>query len=57
MNIALKECSEASYWLELLSATRYIDPLKYKPLLDDCIELNKMLIAIVKTTKEKLNMS
>ncbi len=54
MNIALKEASETEYWIELLIETRYIDDKLGQSILADCIELNKMLIAIVKTTRYSL---
>lgn len=54
MNIALKEASETEYWLELLIATNYIDKNYSSSILQDCVEINKMLIAIVKTTKKQL---
>lgn len=53
MNIALKEASESEYWIELLQETNYIDDVCAKSLLDDCVELIKMLTAIVKISKEK----
>lgn len=54
MNIALKEASETDYWLELLTATDYLDPKVSESIMNDCKELNKMLTSIVKTTKENL---
>lgn len=54
MNIALKEASETDYWLKLLIATNYINK-GAESILKDCLELNKMLISIVKTTKEQLS--
>lgn len=54
MNIALKEASETEYWLNLLIETKYIEKLHSMSILEDCIELNKMLISIVKTTKSNL---
>ena len=53
MNIALKEASETEYWLNLLIETKYIEEHSMS-ILEDCIELNKMLISIVKTTKNSL---
>ena len=50
MNIALKECSETKYWLRLLSATNYIDDNQANSIMKSCIELEKMLTSIVKTT-------
>lgn len=55
MNIALKEASETEYWLNLLKATDYLDSKLSESIINDCKELNKMLVSIVKTTKEKVN--
>lgn len=55
MSIALKEASETVYWLELLTATEYIDALASKSILNECEEINNMLVAIVKTTKVNIN--
>ena len=53
MSIALKEASETEYWLELLGRTTYLTDEQYQSLQDDCGELAKMLIAIVRSSKEK----
>ena len=49
LQIALKECSESEYWIELLLESGYYDD---KTLLDKCIEIKKMLIASVNTAKK-----
>ncbi len=54
MNISLKECSETKYWLELLYATEYIDKKMMVSIHNDCIEIEKILTSIVKTTKINL---
>ncbi len=54
MNIALKESSETMYWLELLVATDYIDANLSKTIIIECEELSKILVSIVKTTKQSL---
>ena len=54
-NIALKEASETEYWIDILMKTNYFNE-KQNSLMDDCIEINKILQAIVKTTKNNLNM-
>ena len=54
MNIALKETSETKYWLRLLAATEYVTEEKQRPILSDCVELERLLTAIVKTTSEKV---
>ena len=52
MSIALKEAYETNYWLRLLNATGYLDESAYRSMIDDCSQLEKMLIAIVKASKE-----
>jgi four helix bundle protein len=51
MNIALKEASETEYWIELLIATNYINGRNGNSILEDCVEIKKILHAIVKTSK------
>ncbi len=52
MYIAYKECAETAYWLELLCATEYLTEAEYTSIFRDCMELEKMLSAITKTTCE-----
>jgi len=54
MNIALKEANETEYWLMLLKDSDYIDKKSYNSIHPDCVELIKLLISIVKSTKENL---
>lgn len=53
LSIALKEADETAYWLDLLQATDYLDKKMFDSLNDDCVELIKMLTAIIKTLKDK----
>ena len=48
LQIALKECSESEYWLELLLESGYYDN---RDILDKCIEVKKLLITSINTTK------
>ena len=48
LQIALKECAESEYWLELLLESGYYED---KAILGQCIELKKLLIASVNTAK------
>lgn len=48
LQIALKECSESEYWLELLIESGYYSDTS---ILDQCVEIKKLLIASVNTAK------
>ncbi len=52
LQIALKECSESEYWLELLIESGYYNDTT---ILDKCIEIKKMLISSLTTAKNNLN--
>ena len=52
LNIALKEAAETDYWLRLLHATDYMSDAEFHSVHDDCTELEKMLTAIIKSTKK-----
>lgn len=54
MNIALKECTETRYWLKLLKATDKLSEREVKSIYNECIEIEKILYAIVRTTKNNL---
>ena len=51
MSIALKEASETEYWLELLHDSEYIDENSYTSIINDNIEIIKILTRIVKNTE------
>jgi len=51
MQIALKECYETEYWLSLLLDSKLIND---KQVLEDCLELKRMLIASLTTAKSKV---
>ena len=50
LHIALKECSETEYWLELLIESGYYYD---KTILDRCVEVKRILIASINTAKDK----
>ena len=52
--IAFKEASEAEYWIKLLSRTDYLTPEQSKSIIADCVEIKKILTAIITTLKTKL---
>jgi four helix bundle protein len=51
MGIASKEARETNYWLRLLRDSKTIPIDKITPLLNESLELVRILTAIVKTTK------
>ena len=53
LQIALKECYEAEYWLELFVKANIVEEQKIKSLLHDCGELRRMLVSSVTTLKSK----
>ena len=52
LEIALKEAAETKYWLRLLNATEYLSDTEFNSIYTDCSELEKLLVAIVKSTKK-----
>ena len=52
LNVALKEAYETNYWLRLLFATEYLNQKEFESIITDCSETEKLLIAIIKATKE-----
>ncbi|MBR4108717.1 MAG: four helix bundle protein [Oscillospiraceae bacterium] len=52
LNIALKEAAETDYWLRLLYAANFLNQKEFQSVYEDCKEIEKLLAAIVKTTKK-----
>ena len=55
LKVALKKANETEYWLELFYKSDYITLAQYNSLNADCAELNKLLISIIKSTKDNNN--
>lgn len=53
LEIALKECNESDYWLELIHNIQGITDDEYLRFHSNCIELRRMLVASVKTVKSR----
>ena len=53
MEIALKECYETEYWLEILFKVNAINESIYKDLINKCGTIRRKLIASVTTVKNK----
>ena len=52
MSIALKEAAETDYWLRLLHASNELSNAEFSSIYRDCQDLEKMLTAIVKTSRK-----
>ena len=52
MHIALKETAETEYWIRLLIMSDYINEEMGKSLLEDCLEIKRILVASINTAKE-----
>lgn len=56
LSISLKEARESKYWIELLKETDFLTQKEAYSILEDLIEIIKLLVSIIKTTKEnKMN--
>lgn len=54
MSISLKEANETDYWLNLLKDSGFLSQKEFESLEKDCLELIKLLVATVKTSKLKV---
>ena len=52
LKIALKECYETEYWLELMQKAELLPEETVKRYLHDCGSIRRMLIASINTVKE-----
>ena len=52
LHISLKETAETEYWLRLLVLSDYITETEGKSLIDDCLEIKRILIATFTTAKQ-----
>ncbi len=54
MHIALKETAETEYWIKLLYMSEYIDEKMHNSLIEDCLEIKRILISSINTAKANL---
>ena len=54
LSIALKECNETMYWLDLLFDSNTLPESTYRELQADCNEIISLLITSVRTAKSRL---
>ena len=50
--IALKECYETEYWLDIFFETKYITQTEYKKLQEACNKIRKILTSSITTAKQ-----
>lgn len=55
MQIALKECIETEYWVDILHGSDCIDTDTQNRLLQDCGVIHRMLVKSITTAKKNLN--
>jgi four helix bundle protein len=54
MQIAMKRANETEFWLMMLHEGEFLGDKEFESINDDCIELIKILTAIVKTAKQNV---
>ena len=51
LHIALKETAETEYWLKLLIMSEYLSADMGRSILQDCLEIKRLLVSSIKTAK------
>ena len=54
LHIALKETAETEYWLHILRKSDYLDDAMANSVLQDCLEIKRILIASINTAKANM---
>lgn len=52
LHIALKETAETEYWLHILEKSDYLEHKMASSLLNECLEIKRILIASINTAKD-----
>lgn len=52
LQISLKETAETEYWLRLLVMSEYITEAEGDSLINDCLEIKRILVATLNTSKQ-----
>ena len=53
LHIALKETAETEYWLHILEKSECLDVNMAASMLNDCLEIKRILIASINTAKDR----
>lgn len=54
LQISLKECYETEFWLELIINAKLLPCETVEPIIHDCGEIRRILIASINTTKNNM---
>ena len=57
LSIALKETNETCHWIEVIYAADLIDNNTFNSMMDDTVEIRKLLITIIKNTRTNIENS
>ena len=52
LQISLKETAETEYWLKLLVMSEYLTDAEGQSLIDDCLEIKRILVSSLKTARD-----
>ena len=52
LQISLKETAETEYWLRLLVMSEYLTETEGQSLINDCLEIKRILVSTLKTARE-----
>ena len=52
LQISLKETAETEYWLKLLVMSEYLTEAEGQSLIDDCLEIKRILVSSLKTARD-----
>lgn len=55
LSIALKEANESDYWIDLLHQGGYLDEPSFDSIKVDLLEILKLLVSIIKSSKQNGN--
>ncbi len=53
LQISLKETAETEYWLRLLVMSEYLTETEGNSLIDECLEIKRILVATLNTAKKQ----
>jgi len=54
LSISLKETNETCHWIEVMYAGHFIDEDTYNSIMDEAVEIRKLLITIIKNTRANI---